>query len=270
MMKKGVLIALAVLFAAGCAGEATQLRMKDAVANEEKVIVFPNGTIFGGASRDQAAELARIFVESHNQSLQEMDEIEAAIDRALKNQDAMKEDMQQASRRSEEALQRIIASTEQISQRHTETAQQTIQMIEQLARKQGTGEITIFYPIGSAKIGKDSLEYERLVGFADYLSRESRGRKLVLISIGSASAVGDRKANLKLAKGRAEFPVDILDKYLVNVPHEFFKVYGTGDMYSPREASAQEHERYQHARIIAVYEADQMPGLPAEPSEAEK
>lgn len=266
MMKHILFLATAALLAAGCAGETTQLHMRDAGAKEEKVVLFPNGTMFGGASKEQASELARLFVESHNMSLKEMDEMEAAIDTALKNQDAMSAEMKRSSQRSDEAFRKLMEAAEQHSQQHTETAQQTMRMIEQLAKQQGTGEITLFFPLGSSKIGKESMEFERLIGFVDYLSRESKGRTLILISIGSASAVGDKKTNMKLAKGRSEFPLDVIDKYLVNVPHEFFKVYGTGDMYSPKEASSKEHERYQHVRIIAVFEESQLPGLPAEPS----
>jgi hypothetical protein len=261
-MKHFVVIAVAALLFAGCAGQPTELHMKDTAA-QDKTIVFPNGTVFGGASKEQVTELAQLFVESHNMSLKEMQEIDEAIRKGLKEQQA---ETKAASQKTEESLQKILEATEKVSQKNTETAQQMLRIIEQLAKAQGTGEVTIFFPVGGSKIGKDSLEYERLVGFADYLSRESRGRKVILISIGSASAVGDAKTNLKLAKSRGEFPVDVLDKYLVNIPHEFFKVYGTGDMYSPKEGDAKTYDRYQHTRIIAVYEADQMPGLPAEPA----
>jgi hypothetical protein len=72
---------------------------------------------------------------------------------------------------------------------------------------------------------------------------ESKGRKILFISIGSASALGNKKINEKLAKGRA----------------------GVGDFYSPKNVSMKEYERYQHTRLIAVYETEQMPNLPAEP-----
>jgi hypothetical protein len=37
-------------------------------------------------------------------------------------------------------------------------------------------------------------------------------------------------------------------------------VYGTGDLYSPKGVKLKEHERYQHARVIAVFAGDQLPG----------
>lgn len=35
--------------------------------------------------------------------------------------------------------------------------------------------------------------------------------------------------------------------------------------YSPKNVPMKEHERYQHTRLIAVYETEQIPNLPAEP-----
>ncbi len=138
-------------------------------------------------------------------------------------------------------------------------------MIEQKSRKQGAGEITLFYPVGSSKIEKNSLEYQRLVNFLDYLARESKGRKILFISIGSASAFGNKKINEKLAKKRAEAPIEIIKKYLINIPYEIFKVYGIGDLYSPKNISIQDHQKYQHTRLIAVYETQDIPQLPPEP-----
>ncbi|MCX8026554.1 MAG: hypothetical protein N3A62_01685 [Thermodesulfovibrionales bacterium] len=225
----------------GCAGETKQLHMKDTTGGT-KEIVFPNGTILGGASKEQATALATIFVESHNMAMQEFDELKKMTKKTLANQEA------------------IMMS----QQKNLETAQKALKMIEQLSKNQGTGEITIFFPIGSSELKKGSHEFERLVNFADYLARESKGRKILLISIGSASAIGDRKKNETLSKKRSEVPIDVLDKYLVNVPHQFFKVYGIGDIYSPKNVTMKEHQRYQHTRIIAFYETDQIPALPEE------
>jgi hypothetical protein len=138
-------------------------------------------------------------------------------------------------------------------------------MIEHLSKKQGTGEITIFFPVGSSEIKKESLEYERLIKFVDYLSRESKGRKVLFISIGCASAFGDKKLNQELAKKRSEAPIEVIDRYLVYIPHEFFKVYGTGDVYSPKNVSMKEHQKYQNVRLIAFYETENISGVPKEP-----
>ena len=42
---------------------------------------------------------------------------------------------------------------------------------------------------------------------------------------------------MKLAQARAEYPKPIIDKYLINIPHENYKVYGIGDLYSPKAVS---------------------------------
>lgn len=229
-------------FLVGCAGETKQFSMLDSTGGKREII-FPNGTILGGASKEQATALAQIFVDSHNMSMQEFDELKKMSKKSLANQEAL-----------------MVSQ-----QKNLETAQKALQMIEQLSKNQGTGEITIFFPVGTSDLKKGSHEFERLVNFTDYLARESKGKKILLISIGSASAFGDKKVNEKLAKKRSEVVVDIIDKYLVNVPHQFFKIYGTGDLYSPKNVTMKEHQRYQHTRVIAFYETEQIPPLPQEP-----
>ena len=51
--------------------------------------------------------------------------------------------------------------------------------------------------------------------------------------------------------------------HLVNIPHKYSKVYGLGDIYSPKGAALTVDQRYQNVRIIAVYQTDQVPVLPA-------
>ena len=148
--------------------------------------------------------------------------------------------------------------TQETVQRTQATAQRSLAVLEELSRRHGTGEVTVFFPAGSSTLS--AAERERLVRFADFAAREARGRKLLLVSIGSASAFGDQKFNQRLAERRSAAPIDVMDKYLINQPHEFHKVYGTGDLYSPKGVKLKEHERYQHARVIAVFGSDQLPG----------
>ena len=91
-------------------------------------------------------------------------------------------------------------------------------MLEQLSAQQGTGQITLFFPTGSATIAQGSLQYDRLVHFLDYLSRESRGRKILFVMIGCASAIGNMEINQRLSTERADAPKPIIDQYLVNAP----------------------------------------------------
>ncbi len=217
---------------AGCAGQPAQYEMQQPAApqapNEPpppQTVTFPNGTVFGGASNRQASSLAQIMVEANNNNMKEYGQLQGTENKNLR------------------------------------TSQQALGMIEQLSQRQGTGEITLFFNTGSATLPASGLQYDRLVNFLDYLSRDSRGRKVILLMIGSASATGSLSINEKLSRERAESPEPIINQYLVNVAHQFFKVYGIGDIYSPKNVTLQEDQRYQNVRIIAVYETDQIPAL---------
>ena len=158
-------------------------------------------------------------------------------------------------------LQSDVDTIKSSNQKTLENSQRSLQILEEMSKRQGTGELTVFFPVGSADLPKGGLEYDRLVRFSDFVARESRGRKIILLSIGSASALGNQKGNLNLAKKRSEIPLDIMNQYLVNAPHEFHKVFGTGDEHSPKGVKLKEHQRYQHTRIIAVFDKDQVPNF---------
>ena len=275
MRKRGYVGIMLALALAGCAGESKHVQLSNAAASpteaakETKTIEFPKGTIFGGASGEQASALAQIFVESHNRAMEQFGKIEGRQESAAQGQKEIQQgqkaiqDNQEAMKKSlEESSQKILS----LAEKNLETAQKALQRLELLSKNQGTGEITLFYPIGHGKLTENSLEYKRLVNFVDFLARESRGRKVLLVSIGSASAIGKKSLNLKLAQVRAEFPRPIIDKYLINIAHDYYKVYGIGDLYSPRKAPRREQDRYQHTRLIAVFETDQIPALPDEPA----
>ena len=87
----------------------------------------------------------------------------------------------------------------------------------------------------------------------------------VVFPNGSASATGSAQANERLSRERAAAPEPVIDQYLVNVPHQFFKVYGLGDVYSPKDANLTVDQRYQNVRVVAVYDTDQVPALPMAP-----
>ncbi len=270
-MKAKILTGIvALLFLFGCGGEVKQLQMRDtAVSPSEpskgmKTVEFPTGTWTGGASKEQAGTLAQMFVDSHNMAMAEFSKLQDSQESMKAGQEALKGSAQ----RLEETTQQLKETNRQIlelAQEHQKTAQTTLRKIEDLSRNQGTGEITLFYPAGVGRLKGNSVEYDRLIRFVDFLSRESKGRKILFVSLGSASAFGPPKVNKKLAKERAEFPQGVIDKYLVNTPHEYYKVYGTGDLYSPKGVTKKEHARYQHSRVIALYEADQVPQLPEQP-----
>jgi outer membrane protein OmpA-like peptidoglycan-associated protein len=202
-----------------------QFVMQQPDEQKPQTITFPNGTTFGGASGSQASTLAQLIVDSNNNNMKEYDQLQGTAGKNL------------------------------------QTSQQALHMLEHLSEQQGTGEITLFFSTGAATLPQGGLQYQRLINFVDYLARMSRGRKILFVMIGSASATGSLSINQKLSRERSEAPEPIIDQYLVNVPHQFYKVYGLGDMYAPKNVSLQVDERYQNVRIIAVYETDQIPAL---------
>lgn len=191
------------------------------------------------------------FMNAHGAVMAELTEVKSANRQTKSDLADLKADNQQVLAELEES--------KTTNQKALETAQHSLQLIEELSNRQGTGEITIFFTPNSASIKKGSLEYERLVHFADFLARENKGRRIIFLSIGSASTTGSKKKNLRLARQRSEAPLDILDKYLINIPHEFYKVYGSGDLYSPKDVAMKEQQRYQHTRIIALFDTTQAP-----------
>ena len=210
---------------AGCAGQPQQFSMQRPDEQRPQTVTFPNGTVFGGASGQQASSLAQLIVDSNNNNMKDYEQLQG------------------------------------MSSKNLQTSQHALQMLEHLSQQQGTGEITLFFQTGSATLPSSGLQYQRLINFADYLSRMSRGRKVLFVMIGSASTTGSMSVNQRLSRERSEAPEPVIDQYLVNVPHQFFKVYGIGDMYSPKNVTLQEDQRYQNVRIIAVYETDQIPAL---------
>jgi outer membrane protein OmpA-like peptidoglycan-associated protein len=225
-MKKSITVFFVAALLSGCAQPPPQqFVVQQPDEQKPQTIAFPNGTMFGGASGSQASTLAQLVVDSNNNNMKDYDQLQGTASKNL------------------------------------QTSQQALQMLEHLSQQQGTGDITLFFPTGSAALSQGSLQYQRLINFVDYLSRNSRGRKILLVMIGSASATGNISINQKLSRERSEAPESIIDQYLVNDPHQFFKVYGIGDMYSPKNVSLQEDQRYQNVRIIAVYDTNQIPSL---------
>ncbi|HSE89887.1 MAG TPA: hypothetical protein VLJ79_26985 [Candidatus Binatia bacterium] len=138
----------------GCAGQPQQFVMQQPDEQKPQTITFPNGTTFGGASGSQASTLAKLIVDSNNNNMKEYEQLQGTAGKNL------------------------------------QTSQQALRMLEHLSEQQGTGEITLFFPTGSTKLPPSGLQYQRLINFVDYLSRNSRGGKILFVMIGSASATG--------------------------------------------------------------------------------
>jgi outer membrane protein OmpA-like peptidoglycan-associated protein len=231
---EGLVLGLVGIVAAallgGCATQPEAVTLQTPGGPPQQVTI-PKSTFTGAASGAQADALAREIVDANNSTMQQFDQVDGRLDRL------------QAT-----------------GSKELQTAQQALGQLEQLSNEQGTGQITLFFKTGSTEI--DQFQYQRLVNFLDYLARESRGRSVILVSIGSASATGSPQINKKLSIERSDAPLPVIDQYLVNVPHKFYKVTGIGDLYAPKNAPLQVEARYQSVRIIAAYSASALPAIP--------
>jgi hypothetical protein len=286
-MARRFVAALAFVTLAGCGGAVRQIPMKDG-AGGEKAVELPKGTVFGGASQEQAVAIAQMVAATNTASAERFAAGVAAtgrVEAGVQQLQADVRDLQTGEKREEESLRRLEAEQkragdevrqtgaalekvdaaagrieaaekraaegqarlEETSRETLDTAKKTwdttrmiIEAFEKVSRRQGTGEVTVFFARGSARLARGGPQERRLVEFADWLGRESRGRKIMFVAVGSASATGPQQLNAKLAKQRSEALLRVVDQYLVN-------------------------ERYQHARLIAYFEKGQEPALPAEP-----
>jgi outer membrane protein OmpA-like peptidoglycan-associated protein len=215
--------ASAVLLAA-CAGQPETYQM-----NQGQSVTMPKGTMTGAASVGDANALAQMIVNDNNNAMAQFDQLNGDMTKM-------------------QAVQ-----TQQL-----QNSQQALTKLEELSDQQGSGQITLFFVEGSAQLNQE--QQQRLIEFLDYLSRENRGRKVILVSVGSASAVGSPAFNHKLSIERSQAPLAIIEQYLVNTPHEFYKVSAVGDMYAPKNATYTVDQRYQSVRIIAAYDQAQLNG----------
>jgi outer membrane protein OmpA-like peptidoglycan-associated protein len=192
-------------------------------------VTMPKGTMTGGASVGDANALAQLVVEGNNNAMAKFDQVNG--------------DMSKMQATDNQELQ---------------NSQQALVELEQLSNQQGSGQITLFFATGS--IDLDQEQQQRLIRFLDYVARANRGRTVILVSVGSASSIGPASINRQLSIGRSQAPLAIINQYLVNTPHNFYKVSAVGDMYAPKDASLAVDQRYQNVRIIAAYSDAQANG----------
>jgi len=224
-IKNNIVIAtLAAVLLTACAGQPETYTPANAAP-----VTMPKGTMTGGASVGDANALAQLVVEGNNNAMTQFDKLNGDMSKmqATDNQELLN---------SQEALTKL----------------------EQLSNQQGSGQITLFFATGS--IGLSQEQRQRLIRFLDYHSRDSRGRKVILVSVGSASAVGPAAINRQLSIGRSQAPLPMISQYLVNTPHEFYKVSAVGDMYAPKDVTLAVDQRYQNVRIVAAYSVAQTNG----------
>jgi type IV pilus biogenesis protein CpaD/CtpE len=120
-----VIAAVAALVLAGCTGQPQQFMVQQPDEQKPQTITFPNGTVFGGASGGQASTLAQLVVDSNNNNMKDYEQLQGTASKNL------------------------------------QTSQQALAMLEQLSNQQGTGQITLFFPTGSASLGSSGLQYDR-------------------------------------------------------------------------------------------------------------
>src|SRR5271167_93086 len=224
VLRNLIIASASVLLLAACAGQS-----QDYTISPGQTVTVPKGMVTGAASVGDANALAQMIVDSNNTAM-------AGFDRVNGNLAQMQDTETKELQASQNALAKLV----------------------QLSNQQGSGAVTLFFAEGSAALNQE--QQQRLIRFLDYLSREARGRTVILVSVGSASAVGPAAVNRRLSIERAQAPVDITQQYLINTPHTFYKVSAVGDMYAPKDASQQVDQRYQNVRIVAAYSTSQLGG----------
>lgn len=164
-------------------------------------------------------------------------------------------------RRIDAKVDVILDNQEQILANQDEMMAELDELVE-ASRRQGTGEITLFFNWHDTKLNRGSPQHERLVAWLDHLVLESRGREIVFTTVGSATDWKRADWNHELSRYRAWTAKDVISRHLVHVPHRWGRSYGVGDQAAPPDARGR---TWRHVRIIAVYDEGQLPTLPPEP-----
>jgi hypothetical protein len=223
----------------------------DSLSSDNKIeqtdVTLEEGHFMGLSASRQNDDLAKMVVKSNNVNVTEFQKLEVlGKENLVLDQDTNK------------AVKENLAVTkEDLAKDITLLA-----MFEDMSRRQGTGEITLFFMTNVHAIAKGTENHTRLIRFLDDIAMKSAGRKVLFLVIGSASATGKEAYNAALSEKRANAPLGIIDIYWLNQPHEFYQIYGVGDSYSPKDNPKNGH-RYQNVRIIAVYSPEQLPKVPA-------
>lgn len=235
-MKRTLTAAVVAAVLASCAGQPQTYTLD--TGSERETVTVPNGTMTGAASVDDANALAKEIADSNNAAMAQFSRMGGQMS----------------------AVQGQMSDLQSTENKELAASQAALEKLEGLSAQQGTGSITLFFAEGSAHL--DQFQNDRLVNFLDYLARASRGRKVILVSIGNASAVGPAGVNHRLSMQRSEVPLPVVDQYLVDIPHQFYNVIALGDMYAPKHAPMEIEKRYQNVRIIAAYDTAQLAGIP--------
>ena len=204
------------------------------MSSTTKSIYLPNGRIISDPSDMHVSELAHLMVESCDMATY-----------------ALREYLKQGNSKNGKESQVLL----KMYKKNELTAQKVFGMLRLKSHEAGPGYINILFPEGKGVLFHNSYEYQRLTRFLDYVSRESHGRKVVLVLVGTAPASLAESSNGSgvLARRRVEASIKIIDRYLANIPHVFFKAYCTGDIYN-QSTYMDETIGTQNVYVVAVYD----------------
>ncbi len=167
---------------------------------------------------------------------------------------------------SHRKVERIDAKVDQVLDNQTRMLANQNEMMAELdelveaSRRQGTGEITLFFPWHDTRINRGTPQYARFVAWLDHLALHANGREILFVAVGSASDWKRTDWNQELSTQRAWSPKPVVAQHLVHLPHRWLETYGVGSGLVPGEASGR---TWRHVRVIAVYDEGQLPELPA-------
>src|SRR5262245_52843569 len=124
-------VGIAALFA-GCAGQPQQFSMQRPDEQRPQTVTFPNGTMFGGASGQQASTLAQLIVDSNNNHMKDYEQLEGTASKNL------------------------------------QTSQHALQTLQPLTQDQGTDDIMLFFASGWLAMASIGLDVQVFSIFVDY------------------------------------------------------------------------------------------------------
>ena len=160
--------------------------------------------------------------------------------------------------RTHRKLDRLEDKVDQVLEQQA-LAQASLDELLRIARRQGSGELTLFFGWNSARLRPGSRQHERYVRFLDRVAFEAHGREVVLVAIGSAGDWNKPGWNDTLSQRRASVVRLPAKRHLLHVPHRWLRVDGAGSTLAPGDARGQ---AWRHVRILAVYDEGDLPPLP--------
>ena len=203
---------------------------------------LPGGTAVSNLSRKSIPELGRLMAESCEMAMESMKTHGSQMGQA----------------QSETFLDKYT--------RNMKTAAQIYGLIQKKAKEIGPGFISVQFPEGTGQLYTNSFEYERLIVFLRYISRDSHGRKVDFVLVGTEPTVlsGSASGIGILAEKRVASVEEIINRNLANIPHHFYRVYCNGDILNP--ANVKKAIPPRNVYIAAIYEGAVGAGTVSTPS----